>query len=82
MVCVDTWERFASPDLDRAWIVENTHSGKVPLACLEALMRSVPADRYFLTAAALPFGSPGLARELDRQIGDADACLIQRKGGG
>lgn len=45
-------------------------------------MRSVPADRYFLTAAALPFGSPGLARELDRQIGDADACLIQRKGGG
>lgn len=82
VVSADTRERFAALELGGARIVEDTRPGAGPMAGLEAVMRAVPADRYFLTAVDLPFGSPELARELDRRMGEADACLIQREGRG
>ena len=82
MISVDRSERFAALDLGGARIVEDTLPGAGPMAGLEAVMRAVPADRYFLTAVDLPFGDPALALELRRRMGGADACLIQREGRG
>jgi len=82
VISADTRERFAALELGGARIVEDTRPGAGPMAGLEAVMRAVPAERYFLTAVDLPFGSPGLARELDRRMGDAGACLIRREGRG
>ena len=82
MISVDRSERFAALDLGGARLVEDTLPGAGPMAGLEAVMRAVPADRYFLTAVDLPFGDPALALELRRRMGGADACLIQREGRG
>ena len=82
VISVDRRERFASLDLGGARIVEDARPGAGPMAGLEAVMRAVPADRYFLTAVDLPFGDPALALELRRRMGGADACLIQREGRG
>ena len=82
VISVDRSERFAALDLGGARIVEDTLPGAGPMAGLEAVMRAVPADRYFLTAVDLPFGDPALALELRRRMGGADACLIQREGRG
>ena len=72
VISADTGERFAA----------DVRPGAGPMAALEAVMRAVPAHRYFLTAVDLLFGDPALALELERRMGDADACLIQREGRG
>ena len=82
VISADTRERFAALDLGGAQIVEDTRPGAGPMAGLEAVMTTVPAHRYFLTAVDLPFGDPALAVELAGRMGDADACLIQRTGRG
>ena len=82
VISADTGERFAALELGGARIVEDARPGAGPMAALEAVMRAVPAHRYFLTAVDLPFGDPALALELERRMGDADACLIQREGRG
>lgn len=82
VISADTRERFAALDLGGAQIVEDTRPGAGPMAGLEAVMTTVPAHRYFLTAVDLPFGDPALAVGLAGRMGDADACLIQRTGRG
>ena len=79
VISADTRERFSTLELGGARIVEDTCPGAGPMAALEAVMTAVPADLYFLTAVDLPFGDPALALELERRMGDADACLIQRE---
>lgn len=82
VVSADSRDRFADLDLGGARIVEDARPGGGPMAGLETVMKAVPADRYFLTAADLPFGGPALARTLWKKMGVADACLIQRNGRG
>lgn len=82
VISADTRERFAALELGGARIVEDARPGADPMAALEAVMTAVPAHRYFLTAVDLPFGDPALALELERRMGNADACLIQREGRG
>lgn len=82
VISADTRERFAALELGGARIVEDVRPGAGPMAALETVMTAVPAHRYFLTAVDLPFGDPALALELERRMGDADACLIQRESRG
>lgn len=57
------------------------HPGMGPLAGLEAAFLQTDAERVFLTATDLPFGSKELAAVLTDKMGDADACVIRRYGG-
>lgn len=82
ILSVDTRERFAHLGLEQVRIVEDARPEAGPLAALETVMTTVPAERYFLTAVDLPFGNPELARALSRHMGEADVCLIQRRSRG
>lgn len=69
---------------DRVWVsgrweLPDLRPGQGPLAGLETAFVRTGAERLFLTAVDLPFGDPALALELERRMGDADACLIQRE---
>ena len=55
--------------------------GQGPMAGLEAAFARTDADLVFLTAVDLPFGTPALARELDRLRAGRDACYIRRSDG-
>ena len=57
------------------------HPGQGPLAGLEAAFRQTEAEVVFLTATDLPFGDAGLAEELLRRLGDAEACVLRRREG-
>ncbi len=55
--------------------------GMGPLAGLEAAFLQTVAERVFLTATDLPFGTLALAKELLSRMGNHDACVIRRKDG-
>ncbi len=57
------------------------HPGMGPLAGLEAALVRTDADAVFLTATDLPFGTLALARRLLQELGEADACVIERTDG-
>ena len=82
VLSVDTRERFAHLGLEQVQMVEDARPEAGPLAALETVMNTVPAERYFLTAVDLPFGNPELARALSGRMGEADVCLIQRRSRG
>ena len=79
VLSVDTRERFAHLGLEKVQMVEDARPEAGPLAALETVMTTVPAERYFLTAVDLPFGNPELALALSGRMGEADVCLIQRR---
>lgn len=58
------------------------HPGMGPLAGLEAAFARTDAEAVFLTATDLPFGTLALAKRLCSLLGEADACVIRRTGGG
>lgn len=79
ILSVNSREQFAHLDLGDAQIIEDIRQSGGPMAGLEAVMSAVPAERYFLTAADLSYGTPELALSLSRHMGAADVCLIQRE---